>query len=177
MLQQTPIFSAQTDPTQWDHKSPISWGSSEYLRFSGRWPFGCLAGRFMAAIAQRGPFGVQKCCFLAPNQFFVDSLKKDCYNHDGTPKRQPFCVVCIACWSAGGRQSVPFLGSKLALIAKSGPFDMIFRLKPSDSNFYLIIFLEKCERIGFFIWISYRKKPIWIGFSIWTSSDTIFYLN
>ena len=24
----TPIFSAPTDPTQWDHKSPTSWGNS-----------------------------------------------------------------------------------------------------------------------------------------------------
>jgi len=67
---ETPIFSARTVPTQWDHKSPISWGNSGYLQFSGRWPFGRLAGRFVAPIAQSGPFGVHKCCFLARNQFF-----------------------------------------------------------------------------------------------------------
>ena len=66
---ETPIFSARTVPTQWDHKSPISWGNSGYLRFSGRWPFGRLAGRFVAPIAQSGPFGVQKCCFWPKNIF------------------------------------------------------------------------------------------------------------
>ena len=49
---ETPIFSAQTDLTQWDHKSPISWGNSGYLRFSGRCPFGCSASRCMAPIAK-----------------------------------------------------------------------------------------------------------------------------
>ena len=33
-------------------------------------PFGCLAGRFVALIAQSGPFGVQKCCFW-PETFFL----------------------------------------------------------------------------------------------------------
>ena len=67
---ETPIFSAQTPTTQWDHKSPISWGNSGYLQFSGRWPFGRLAGRFVAPIAQSGPFGVQKCCFW-PETIFL----------------------------------------------------------------------------------------------------------
>ena len=43
-----PIFSAQTDPTQWDHKFPISRGNSGYLRFSCMWPFGHLARCFLA---------------------------------------------------------------------------------------------------------------------------------
>ena len=51
---------------QWDHNFPTSWGNSGYLRFSGRRPFGCSAGRFMAPIAQSGLFGGQKCCFSAP---------------------------------------------------------------------------------------------------------------
>jgi len=65
----------------------------------------------MAPIAQSGPFWAQKRCFLARNDFFVDSLKKICYHHDRTPKRQPFCVDCIAGWSPGGRQG-PFLAQK-----------------------------------------------------------------
>ena len=85
---ETPIFSARTVPTQWDHKSPISWGNSGYLQFSGRWPFGRLAGRFVAPIAQSGPFGVQKCCFLARNHLFAVSLKMNRYNHNGSYKRQ-----------------------------------------------------------------------------------------
>ena len=92
---ETPIFSGQTVPTQWDHKSPISWGNSGYLRFSGKWPFGRSADRFMAPIAQSGPFRAQKRCFLARNHFFVSSLKKNCYYHRGTPKRQPFCVTAL----------------------------------------------------------------------------------
>ena len=67
---ETPIFLARTVPTQWDHKSPISRGNSGYLHFSGRWSFGRLAGRFVAPIAQSGPFGVQKCCFW-PETFFL----------------------------------------------------------------------------------------------------------
>ena len=67
---ETPISLARTVPTQWDDNSSISWGNSGYLWFSGRWPFGHSAGRFVAPIAQSGPFGVQKCCFLARNHFF-----------------------------------------------------------------------------------------------------------
>ena len=72
---ETPIFSAQTVKTQWDHKSPISWGNSGYLQFSGRWPFGRLAARFVAPIAQSGPFGVQKCCFWPETFFFGHPCK------------------------------------------------------------------------------------------------------
>ena len=112
------IFWTRMDSTQWDDKSPISWGNSGYLRFSGRWPFGRSAGRFMAPIAQSGPFWAQKRCFLARNDFFVDSLKKICYHHDRTPKRQPFCVDCIAGWSPGGRQG--------PLLAQKWPENLIF---------------------------------------------------
>ena len=51
-----PLFWPQTDPAQWDHIFPISSGNSGYLRFSGRCSFGRLAGRFLATIAQNGPF-------------------------------------------------------------------------------------------------------------------------
>ena len=71
----TYLFWAQTDSTQWDHKSPISGGNSEYLWFSGRWPFDRLAGRFVAPIAQSGPFGVQKCCFWPKTKFFVQKKR------------------------------------------------------------------------------------------------------
>ena len=56
----------------------------------------------MAPIAQSGPFWAQKCSFLAQNQFFVDILQLFCYHHDGTPKRQPFCVDRIAGQAPGG---------------------------------------------------------------------------
>ena len=57
----TPIYWAQTDPTRWDHISSIAWGNFGYLRFSGRWPFGRLAGRFLAPIAQSDPWQSQTC--------------------------------------------------------------------------------------------------------------------
>ena len=57
----TPLYWAQTDPTRWDHISSISWGNFGYLRFSGRWPFGRLAGRFLAPIAQSDPWQGQTC--------------------------------------------------------------------------------------------------------------------
>ena len=65
----TPHFWAQTDPTRWDHKFPISWGNFGYLQFSGRCPFGCSAGRFMAPIAQNGLFGPKK-QFSGPGSIF-----------------------------------------------------------------------------------------------------------
>ena len=57
----TPTFLGQTDLTQWGHISPISWGNFGYLRFSGRWPFGRSAGRFLVPIAQSDPWQGQKC--------------------------------------------------------------------------------------------------------------------
>ena len=51
-----PLVWPQTDPTQWDHIFLISSGNSECLWFFGRCPFGRSAGRFLAPIAQNGPF-------------------------------------------------------------------------------------------------------------------------
>ena len=78
------IFGAQTDQTLWDHNFSISWGNSEYFQFSCRCQFTCLAGRFMAPIAQSGSFGGQKCCYLAQNPLCGDHIQKCCYHHDGT---------------------------------------------------------------------------------------------
>ena len=58
------FFWAQTDPTQWDHNIPISWGNSGYLWFSGRCPFGCSAGRCMGPIAENYHFWVWYCMEL-----------------------------------------------------------------------------------------------------------------
>ena len=55
-----PPFSPLTDPTQWDHNFPMSWGNSGYLRFSVTCPFGCSASRFLAPMAQNGPFWAKK---------------------------------------------------------------------------------------------------------------------
>ena len=59
-----PLFWPQTDSAQWDHIFPISSGNSGYLRFSGRCPFGRSAGRFLAPIAQNGPFFRLKMLFF-----------------------------------------------------------------------------------------------------------------
>ena len=48
----THLFWSQTDPTQWDHNIPMSWGNSGYLWFSSRCPIGCLASSCMAPIAK-----------------------------------------------------------------------------------------------------------------------------
>ena len=52
------FFWPLTNPTQWDHICPMSSGNSGYLRFSCRCPLGRSAGRFLAPIAQNGPFWV-----------------------------------------------------------------------------------------------------------------------
>ena len=51
--------------------------------------------------------------FLARNHFFVDSLKTNCYHHDGTPKRQPFRVAHVAEQAPGALQETIF-GPKIA---------------------------------------------------------------
>ena len=125
------FFFTQRDLTQLDYKLPISWGNSGYLWFSVGWSFGRLAGRFMAPIAQSGPlwaqkrfffgsksiscgqpkkiaqakvalFGPKNAVFLAQHEFFCGQPQKNCYNHDGQPKKTTFCVYCIAGRSPGG---------------------------------------------------------------------------
>ena len=56
LRQYNPLFWPQRHLTQWDHIFPMSSGNSGYLWFSGRCPFGRSAGRFLAPIAQNGPF-------------------------------------------------------------------------------------------------------------------------
>ena len=58
------FFWPLTTPTQWDHIFPMSSGNSGYLRFSCRRPLGCSAGRFLAPIAQNGPFWPENLLFL-----------------------------------------------------------------------------------------------------------------
>ena len=59
------LFWPQTNLIQWNHIFPKSWGNSGYLRFSGRYPFGCSAGRFLALIAKNWPlFGANNACWL-----------------------------------------------------------------------------------------------------------------
>ena len=72
------------------------------------WPFGRSAGRFMAPIAQNGPFWAQKCCFWARNQFFVNIFQFFCCHHDRAPKRQRFCVYHNAGQAPGGVQGPLF---------------------------------------------------------------------
>ena len=55
--------SPETDPTQWDHIFPMSWGNPGYPRFSSRCPFSCSAGRFLAPIAQNSSFLSQNAIF------------------------------------------------------------------------------------------------------------------
>ena len=47
----TPLFLLRWTRPNGIITSPMSWGNFGYLRFSGRCPFGCSAGRFLAQIA------------------------------------------------------------------------------------------------------------------------------
>ena len=58
--------------------------------------------RKTAQIAQSGLFGPKNAVFW-PEVILCGQLKINCYNHDGTPKRLPFGVDCIARRSLGGR--------------------------------------------------------------------------
>ena len=88
-----PLISPQTDLTQWDHNLPMSWDNSGYLRFSSRCPFGCSVGRFLALIAQNGPFWAKnpsfwpwrppiapiECCWIVGFSGWAVSLKMPTY--------------------------------------------------------------------------------------------------
>ena len=51
---------------------------------------------FYGCSVKKSRFFDQKSSFLAQNRFFWDYVQTFCYHHDGTPKRQPFCVDCVA---------------------------------------------------------------------------------
>ena len=68
----------------------------------------------MAPIAQNYPFWGQKGSFWNKNPFFLNIFQIFWYHHDITPKRQPFCVGCIA-RRASGWVPGPIYGPKLAL--------------------------------------------------------------
>ena len=59
---------------------------------------------------------------------FFWPASKNCYNHDGTPKRQPSCVDCIACWSPGGRTG-PFW-------AQNWTKNLIFQAPPIETHLF-----------------------------------------
>ena len=123
---ETPIFSARTVPTQWDHKSPISWGNSGYLQFSGRWPFGRLAGRFVAPIAQSGPFGVQKCCFWPE----TISLWTSCKGVN-TKMLSFWCPVMMVTNKVGKFQKKWILGQKSSFLAQKSVFFYAMPIYPT----------------------------------------------
>ena len=128
-----PHFSAQTDPTHLDHKSLISWGNSGYLPFSDRWPFGRLAGRFVAPIAQSGPFGPNNAVLWPEINFFVASLKKKLLQlWRDTWKTTSLCWLHCR---VSGRPSRSFLGPKFwffTLHLKSPPFGS--QLNPTECD-------------------------------------------
>ena len=68
-----PHFFGSDAPDRTDHMSPISWGNSGYLWFSGRWSFGRSAGRFLAPTAQSGPFWAKKWVFWPEINFLSTS--------------------------------------------------------------------------------------------------------
>ena len=66
----------------------------------------------MAPIAQSGPFGIQKRIFLARNQFFVNSLKKNVTIMTGHLKNNLFVLTALQGGLRGGVRAL-FLGQKL----------------------------------------------------------------
>ena len=63
-----------------------------FLRFAGK-------QHRLPKVAFLGP----KTLFFWPEVILCGQLKINCNNHDGTPKRLPFGVDCIARRSLGGR--------------------------------------------------------------------------
>ena len=57
-------------------------------------------------------FGAKNAVFSAPNPFLRDAIQLFCHFHDGTPKRQGFCVEPVAQW-ASGRPPRPIFGPKI----------------------------------------------------------------
>ena len=66
----------------------------------------------MAPIAHSGPFWAQKRCFLARNDFFVDSLKKIVTIMTGHLKDNLFVLTALQGGLRGGGRAL-FLGQKL----------------------------------------------------------------
>ena len=97
-----------------------------------------LAGCYKASNGQNGPFGGQKSSFLAQNQFFGDVIQIFCCHHGGTPKRQLFCVDCVA-RRASGRPPGPIFGPKMCIFLLYAHITPIFwaRTDPTqwDHNF------------------------------------------
>ena len=61
-----PLFWPQTDPTQWYHIFPMSWGNSGCLQFSGRCPFGCSLMRWRSTDDQ-----LMMSCWWADDQLMM----------------------------------------------------------------------------------------------------------
>ena len=124
----TPLFWAQTDPTWWDHISPISWGNPIYLRFSGRWLFGRSAGCFTAPIAQSGLFRVKNAVFRPKTHSSETSSKKIVPIVTGHQKDNSFVLThCMAgLWGAAGS----IFGPKLTLKT------VFFHATPCSTHFW-----------------------------------------
>ena len=107
---------------QWNHIFPISSGNSRCLRFSGRCPFGRMAGRFLAPIAQKWPFFGLKMLFfstLCPyNPLFWAQTDPDQWENIFPISQGNF--GCI--WFSGRCPFVCSAGRFPAPIAQKGPF-------------------------------------------------------
>ena len=84
-----PSFFNQRGPTQLDHKSPIPWGNSWSIWFSGRWPFG-------------GPFFGTDCLMWAQKRCFWPEINFLCTAPSKLLKRQFFRVAHVAEQAPGG---------------------------------------------------------------------------
>ena len=84
-----PSFFNQRGPTQLDHKSPIPWGNSWSIWFSGRWPLG-------------GPFFGTDCLMWAQKRCFWPEINFLCTAPSKLLKRQFFHIAHVAEQAPGG---------------------------------------------------------------------------
>ena len=106
-----PHFFGSDAPDRTDHMSPISWGNSGYLWFSGRWSFGRSAGRFLAPTAQSGPFWAQKWVFWPEINFLSTSSNFFVTIMTRHQKDNVFVSLMLLSELLGGCKS-PFLAQK-----------------------------------------------------------------
>ena len=105
-------YENQTTPNQLDHKSPIYWGTSGYLRFSGG---GCLAARQQAVFHHP----LTKVAFFGPKTLFFGCKSIFCATPPifSSPSwlntRKTTFLCCSRCWASSGRLQEPILGPKI----------------------------------------------------------------
>ena len=98
------------------------WGSDDPIESS---PSGAKKWVIWRSIEKETDFWAKNAVFLAQNQFFGNVIQIFCHHHDGTPKRQGFCVEPIA-RGASGRPPEPIFGLKISIFLRYTHITPIF---------------------------------------------------